>query len=383
MTRTGFVLMVLLALVGACAVSGAAQSRDLTIYQLPQTGMLPTGIAWTRGTVYTALFTTDTLGVLDLQSDILQEIPIGDGPYAVTTKDGFIYVALALGDQFAVYKPAKSTVYTYSMPTPGGWPGSIAVALPNPTAAHFAIGERLVGRLAYFQMDMLRIPDGPTVQPVATTHLFKQTIAMQPRIVSVQPNTIYVVPSGAVPRSQTTLTKWTYAPFDEWQVTTGGQYLEDVDVASSGTFWMACGGDSLVALDPLTGLASDYFLATGTVAISVDASDAAFGQILFIDAAQGAIGAFDTVGGSVTFWPIPGAQHMVDIARDGRGGVWFADRGADVIGLLDRGSGTFTLYDLPQDSSPVDIAIGEGGSEIWFVAERADSIGKLGIIQSP
>jgi len=361
----------------AWSVLCAAQpQRELTMWQLPETGTLPAGVVWTPGTAYVTLFLTDTLAMLDLTTDTISGIAIGDGPNALTEKDGYIYVTLALGDALVVYKPTKSAMYSYAIPTTGGWPNQLSSALPNPTSAHFAIAQRTSGILSYFQMDSTQIPDLPVTAPPFSLQLTKTTSQVQARVVPVQPYTVYVYPPGAVAQSQTPLPPYLQPPFTEWQVTTGGAYLEDVSVAASGTFWMTRGDNTLIAFDPSTSIASGYLLTAGISAMFVDAASPA--GVFFIDWTANAIVQFDTVYGNETSWSIPGAIMPVGITVDAAGSVWFIDRGADMLGYLDRSTNNFYLYDVPAGSSPGGLALGQGGTDMWFVAEHGDYIGKLG-----
>jgi len=347
------------------------------MWQLPQAGTLPSAVAWTMDAVYVPLFLNDTLGVLDLQTDDFSEIPIGDGPNDVVAKDGFVYVTLALGDALAVYKPAKVAVTSYPFPSGGGWPGQISVALPNPTAAYFAIAQRTSGILTTFEMDSTQIPDGTVIPFTISQTLTKTTTPVQARVVSVQPHTIYAYPSGAVAQSQNPLPPYAQPPFIEWQVTAGGAYLEGVSVHGSGTFWMTRGDNALIAFDPSTSIASEYLLTAGTQAMFIDAASPA--GVFFIDWNTNAIVEFDTIYGNETSWNIPGASMPVGITVDSMGNVWFIDRGADMLGYLDRSNDTFTLYDVPAGSSPIGLALGQAGTEVWFVAENLDYVGKLAV----
>jgi streptogramin lyase len=73
----------------------------------------------------------------------------------------------------------------------------------------------------------------------------------------------------------------------------------------------------------------------------------------------------------------------VGITVDDVGSVWFIDRGADMLGYLDLSSDTFYLFDVPVGSSPIGLALGEAGTDIWFVAENSDYIGRLAVPAGP
>ena len=374
MRRAIALVLIVLSLGIGLVLYGAPAQRELVTWHLPQAGSLPSGVAWTETTVYATLFEADALAALDLRTGTLEKIEIGDGPYGIAIKDGFVYVTLALEDKLAVYKPGPSTLHTYALPTPGGWPAQLDSALWNPGAAYFAINQRTAGRLVYFQVNQGQIPDGGT--PYQTTsRLAVDASTIHPRSITVQPLTIHVYPIGEVPQAQLTLAKTVRPPFTEWQVGQG-RHLEDVSVAPSGRFWMVQGDATLLRFDPSTNLADVYALPLGTKAVSVDASS--YGNdIVFLDGGRNAVGELQFHSGKVTVWPIPGAGDLADLVRDAHDRLWFVDREADVVVCLDRGNNTFYFYDVPAGSSPGGLVTGRDGLDIWFVAEQGDYIGKL------
>jgi len=353
---------------------GAEAERELVIWQLPQAGSRPAGVAWTKNTVYATLYGADTLAALDLRTGRVDEIPVGDGPYGIVVEDGYVYVTLSLEDRLAVFRPTTETLHKIALPTPGGRPDRLIAALWSPNAAHLGIAEPRAGRIARFQMAESEIPAGGSVEPT-TSRIPLTASTIYARSVSVQPQTVLVYPLGAGPTSET-FVETVRGPFTEWQLARGGS-LEDLSFEASGRFWIARRDATLLRLDPMTGAAEVYALPLKAQATLVDAAGYG-GGIVFFDAQRGALGELDLHTGNVTLWPLPGARDVVALAFDAEDRIWFADRDADVVGSLDRDANTFTLYDLPAGSGPVALTPGLDGLDLWFAAQDGNYIGKLG-----
>lgn len=367
--RSGAVLAVLSVL--CWAVAGSSQVMKLTRWDLPTPNALPYGIVVAGdGMIYFTEFRLNRVAQLDRTTNEIRERNVGAGPLALALDDeGALVYTLATDNalELLVFLGGGAS---WSIPSPGCWPGDLAPAPTGPGLINLWLTERHTSKVARFS---------PTDIAVTLPHITIPPTAVNPVETEVTPIVTTVTPAIQVgnpmlPPPIALLVPTTSGPFTEWQALIAGAYMERLAVAPDGRVWFTQGATPICVLDPDTNTALVYGIPTGTSALGITVDD--HGNVWFTDTGMGSIGFLDPTTGDVWLWQIPGGRQPFDLALDVSGHVWFTDREGDTIGRLDPAQNEFVIYTLPTGCHPLFFAFDLLG-DIVFTTERGNFIGYL------